>query len=61
MSLFYFPDNFHKALEIMNRAVCGGQQPGAKENVSYLTNIEANNLPTQSKQSRQEVRAIIST
>ncbi|XP_063223581.1 tuftelin-interacting protein 11 [Bacillus rossius redtenbacheri] len=38
-------EQFHRALELMNRAVsCGGQaicqQPGAIESVSYLTNIE---------------------
>ncbi|KAI4462519.1 tuftelin-interacting protein 11-related [Holotrichia oblita] len=38
-------ENFHKALEMMNRAVCTGQQPGAKESVSYLTNIETNLPP----------------
>lgn len=37
-------ENFHKALEMMSRAVSSGQQPGAKESVSYLTNIE-NNAP----------------
>ncbi|XP_071056718.1 septin-interacting protein 1 [Onthophagus taurus] len=35
-------DNFHKALEIMNRAASSGHQPGAKESVSYLANIETN-------------------
>lgn len=38
-------DNFHKALEMMNRAVNIGQQPGAKESISYLTNIETNAPP----------------
>lgn len=38
-------DYFHKALEIMNRAVSQGQQPGAMEKVSYLTNIETNIPP----------------
>lgn len=38
-------DNFHKALEMMNRAVNIGQQPGAKESISYLTNIETNAQP----------------
>ncbi|KAF5302324.1 hypothetical protein FQA39_LY10363 [Lamprigera yunnana] len=38
-------DNFHKALEMMNRAVTSGHQPGAQEFVSYLTNIETNAPP----------------
>ncbi|XP_017783824.1 PREDICTED: septin-interacting protein 1 isoform X2 [Nicrophorus vespilloides] len=38
-------ENFHKALELMNRAASSGQQPGAKESVSYLTNIETNVPP----------------
>lgn len=38
-------DNFHKALEMMNRAVTSGQQPGAKEFVSYLTSMETNAPP----------------
>lgn len=38
-------DNFHKALEMMNRAVGNGHQPGAKESVSYLTNIETTYAP----------------
>lgn len=29
----------------MNRAVSSGQQPGAKEFVSYLTNMETNAPP----------------
>ncbi|RZB66647.1 sip1/TFIP11 interacting protein [Asbolus verrucosus] len=37
-------ENFHNALEIMNRAVNIGQQPGAKESISYLTSME-NNAP----------------
>lgn len=40
---YYISDHFHKALELMNRAVTQGQQPGALESVSYLTNME--NLP----------------
>lgn len=40
-----FLDNFHKALEMMNRAVNSGQQPGAKETVSYLTTMETNRPP----------------
>ncbi|KAG5890818.1 hypothetical protein JTB14_008259 [Gonioctena quinquepunctata] len=39
-------ENFHKALEMMHRAVNIGQQPGAKESISYLRNMEANGLPT---------------
>lgn len=42
---FLIADNFHKALEMMNRAVSTGQQPGAKESVSYLTTIETNAPP----------------
>lgn len=38
-------DNFHKALEMMNRAVNNGKQPGAKETVSYLTTMETNRPP----------------
>lgn len=38
-------DNFHKALEMMNRAVTIGQQPGAKESVTYLTSLETNHPP----------------
>lgn len=30
---------------MMNRAVSSGQQPGAKESVSYLTTIETNAPP----------------
>lgn len=41
----YAADNFHKALEMMNRAVSNGQQPGARESVSYLTNVETNAPP----------------
>uniref|UniRef100_V5IAZ3 Tuftelin-interacting protein n=1 Tax=Anoplophora glabripennis TaxID=217634 RepID=V5IAZ3_ANOGL len=37
-------ENFHKALEMMNRAVNIASQPGAKESISYLKNIEANGL-----------------
>ncbi|KAJ8922726.1 hypothetical protein NQ315_007761 [Exocentrus adspersus] len=37
-------DNFLKALEMMNRAVNIAQQPGAKESISYLKNMEANGL-----------------
>ncbi|CAG9826035.1 unnamed protein product [Diabrotica balteata] len=33
-------EHFHKALEMMNRAVNIGQQPGAKESISYLKNME---------------------
>ncbi|CAH1965308.1 unnamed protein product [Acanthoscelides obtectus] len=35
-------ENFHKALEMMNRAVGLGQQPGAKESISYLKTMEEN-------------------
>ncbi|VEN36157.1 unnamed protein product [Callosobruchus maculatus] len=35
-------ENFHKALEMMNRAVSLGQQPGAKESISYLKTMEEN-------------------
>lgn len=38
-------ENFHKALEMMNRAVNLDQQPGAKESISYLTTIETNVPP----------------
>lgn len=41
----YCLDNFHKALEMMNRAVSNGKQPGAKETVSYLTTMETNRPP----------------
>ncbi|CAH0560606.1 unnamed protein product [Brassicogethes aeneus] len=40
-------DHFHKALEIMNRAVKIAGQPGAKESISYLTNMENNSIPIQ--------------
>ena len=33
-------DQFSKALDIMNRAVTGHYQPGARENVAYLTSTE---------------------
>ena len=35
-----FPEEFNKALGIMNRAVSGHFQPGARENVAYLTQTE---------------------
>ncbi|XP_044753287.1 septin-interacting protein 1 [Coccinella septempunctata] len=38
-------ENFHKALEMMNRAVKLEQQPGAKESISYLTTLETNVPP----------------
>ncbi|KAL3268527.1 hypothetical protein HHI36_007636 [Cryptolaemus montrouzieri] len=38
-------ENFHKALEMMHRAVNMGQQPGARESISYLTTIETNVPP----------------
>lgn len=38
-------ENFHKALEMMNRAVKTGFQPGAKESVGYLTKIEGSCEP----------------
>lgn len=41
---------------MMNRAVGLGQQPGAKESISYLKNMEANGYTTPSPQvSRIEV------
>lgn len=45
--LFFFAEQFRKALDLMNRAVSTpgqplSQQPGAVESVSYLTNIECN-------------------
>lgn len=39
---------------MMNRAVTTGQQPGAREFVSYLTNIE-NNTPPPAPAPRVEV------
>jgi hypothetical protein len=47
-------ENFHNALEIMNRAVNIGQQPGAKESISYLSSME-NNLPPPPPPPRVEV------
>ncbi|XP_050294464.1 septin-interacting protein 1 [Anthonomus grandis grandis] len=38
-------ESFHKALEMMNRAVGLIQQPGAKESISYLSNNELNTTP----------------
>ncbi|KAK9877327.1 hypothetical protein WA026_017723 [Henosepilachna vigintioctopunctata] len=38
-------ENFHKALEMMNRAVNLGQQPGARESISYLTTLECDIPP----------------
>ena len=38
-------ENFHKALDIMGRAVNMGQQPGAKESISYLNSMEHNTPP----------------
>ncbi|XP_076274624.1 septin interacting protein 1 [Rhynchophorus ferrugineus] len=35
-------DSFHKALEMMSRAVGIIQQPGAQESISYLSNAEIN-------------------
>ncbi|CAH1104934.1 unnamed protein product [Psylliodes chrysocephalus] len=51
-------ENFHKALEMMNRAVNIGQQPGAKESISYLKNIEENGItPSPASQPRVETIA----
>ena len=33
-------EQFNRALDTMNRAVCGHYQPGARENVAYLTSTE---------------------
>lgn len=52
-------ENFHKALEMMNRAVNIAQQPGAKESISYLKNIEANGLTAPPPPPRVEVGFII--
>ncbi|XP_060532226.1 uncharacterized protein LOC132705582 isoform X2 [Cylas formicarius] len=38
-------DSFHKALEMMSRAINIIQQPGAKESIMYLTNSEMNSAP----------------
>ncbi|CAH1160144.1 unnamed protein product [Phaedon cochleariae] len=50
-------ENFHKALEMMNRAVNIGQQPGAKESISYLKNMEENGVPTPAPPPRVETFA----
>lgn len=38
--MLFFLEHFNRALTIMNQAVSGTLQPGAKENVAYLTNTE---------------------
>lgn len=64
MNLWFidFAEHFKKALDMMNRAVNGPQshQPGAMEQVSYLTSLERTQ-PTMSQmpptaQPRMEVR-----
>ena len=35
-----FVEQFNRALTLMNQAVSGTMQPGAKENVAYLTSTE---------------------
>lgn len=56
ISFKFVLENFHKALEMMNRAVNIGQQPGAKESISYLKNIEENGItPSPASQPRVEV------
>ena len=35
-------DQFNRALDLMNRAVSGHYQPGARENIAYLTHTERN-------------------
>lgn len=37
---FCNPEQFNKALEIMNRAVSGTFVPGIKENMAYFTHAE---------------------
>ncbi|CAG9854049.1 unnamed protein product [Phyllotreta striolata] len=50
-------ENFHKALEMMNRAVNIGQQPGAKESISYLKNMEENGVTSNTAKPRVETIA----
>ena len=38
--MLFFLEHFNRALTIMNQVVSGTLQPGAKENVAYLTNTE---------------------
>ena len=38
--LFCILEQFNRALDTMNRAVSGHYQPGARENVAYLTSTE---------------------
>lgn len=43
ISIFLFPVHFNRALDVMNQAVTspgGILQPGAKENIAYLTSTE---------------------
>ena len=35
-----FAEHFNRALQLMNQAVTGTMQPGARENVAYLTSTE---------------------
>ena len=37
---FIYLEQFNRALDTMNRAVSGHYQPGARENVAYLTSTE---------------------
>lgn len=39
-----FTDHFNKALDIMNRAVSGHFQPGAKENMAYFAHTERRHM-----------------
>jgi len=38
--IFLFTEHFNRALQLMNQAVTGTMQPGARENVAYLTTTE---------------------
>ena len=40
MSAHLFSEIFNRALALMNQAVSGTLQPGAKENIAYLTSTE---------------------
>ena len=47
-------DHLNRALEFMNRAVSGYRQPGARENIAYLTHTERFNDFTSQEKSRSE-------
>ena len=50
-----FTEQFTKALEVMNRAVTGHYQPGARENVAYLTSMERRRqYETEASQERRD-------